>query len=123
MRKKTPSNPLRYRLFNPGSHVIPKNAEMTIFLIIHELKLHMIYRALKPFATVDAYLEAGFTRLILKQLNLLDGKDETYNQYFELIDRWTDKFSSDPEVVLKRALKVYNTLLKIRDARRKHRSS
>lgn len=121
MKKKTPLHRLRYGLFNSGSVAIPKKAEMPIYLIIHELKLHMIYRAIQPVATLDIYMEMGLHKLILKQLKLLDGKDETYEFYFALLDKWTGDFNSNPTVVIKRALKIYNTLIKVRDARKKPR--
>lgn len=123
MKKKTLAQRLRYRLFNPGTLAIPRKAEVPIFLIIHELKLHLIYRAIEPVATLDIYMEMGLHRLILKQVNLLDGEDETYEFYFGLIDKWTADFNSDPYVLTKRALKIYNTLIEERDQRKKHRSS
>src|SRR5688572_28379470 len=107
MRKvKIPTNRGRYPLINQGKVKVPKEIEVSIFLIRHELKLRMIYQALESIGSVDCYFESHLDRLIMASLQMWDGKDETYEVYFALMDKWTKDINSDPDVITRRALKI-----------------
>jgi hypothetical protein len=107
-----------YPLINPGKIKIPKEIEVPIFLIHHELKLLMIYQALNPIATIDCYFESHLDRLILASLKMWDGKDETYAVYYKAMDKYSKVINSDHNVLIGRALKIYNTLTDYRDKKK-----
>lgn len=108
----------RRSLINPGKVTVPTKMQVPIFLIIHELKVRMIYESFRPIATIDCYLQTHLDRLILKTMKMWDGKDKTYEFYFDLMDKWTKPINSDPEVITRRALKIYHALIRMRDSRR-----
>jgi hypothetical protein len=108
----------RYPLINNGKVNVPDNIQVPIFLIVHELKSRMIYEALTPVFTIDCYLESHLDRLILKTLKMWDGRDETYEFYFKLMDKWSKDVSTDSDVIIRRALKIYGALTNFRDTRK-----
>jgi hypothetical protein len=107
-----------YPLINPGKIKIPKEIEVPIFLIHHELKLLMIYQTLNPIATIDCYFESHLDRLILASLKMWDGKDETYAVYYKVMDKYSKVINSDHNVLIGRSLKIYNTLTDYRDKKK-----
>lgn len=119
MRKvKIPLNKSQFPLVNPGKVDVPRKIEVPIFLIRHELKLRMVYQTLETIATVDCYFESHLDRLILASLQMWDTTDETYEFYFSLMNKWTKEVDSDPDVITRRALKIYNALMKYRDSKK-----
>ncbi len=113
--KKSVIRTQRYPLITPGKVKIPKQIEVPIFLIRHELKLRMVYQAIESIATVDCYFESHLDSLILASLKMWDAKDETYKVYFRLMDKWTKNINSDPDVITRRAITIYHALIKLRD--------
>lgn len=104
-----------YPLINPGNIEIPKDIEVPIFLILHELKQCMVYETLNRIASIESYFEAHLDRLILASIRMWDGKDETYAVYYKLIEKHSKPINSDHSVLLRRALKIYNGLVEYRD--------
>jgi hypothetical protein len=45
----------------------------------------------------------------------VDGTDETYKVYFDLMEKWTDNINPNDDVITRRALKIYAALIKARD--------
>jgi hypothetical protein len=118
MKLSKASRRRRYPLLNPGKVNVPRNIEVAIFLIVHELKSRMVYEALSQIATIDCYLESHLDRLILKTLRMWDGTDETYNYYFALMDKWSREVNTDNDVITRRALKIHGALISFRDTRK-----
>lgn len=110
----------RYPLIPSRNVKVPKEIEVAVFLIRHELKSRMAFEALNRIATIDCYLESHLDSLILAILKMCDGKDETYATYADLMDKWAKDINTDPDVITRRALKIYNSLVKARD---KHNES
>jgi len=104
-----------YPLINPGNIIIPREIEVPIYLILHELKQCMIYETLNRIASIESYFEDHLDRLILASLRMWDGKDETYAVYYKLIDQYSKPINSDHSVLLRRAMKIYDGLIEYRD--------
>jgi hypothetical protein len=67
------------------------------------------------YTRFDCYLESHLNRLILASLKMWDGKDETYIAYYTIMNKWAKDISSDLEVIKRRAIKICNYLVHVRD--------
>jgi hypothetical protein len=105
-------------LINPGKIKIPKEIEVPIYLILHELKQCMIYETINRIASIECYFESHLDRLILASLRMWDGKDETYAVYYKLVDKYSKPINCDHNVLLRRAMKIYDGLVEYRDKMR-----
>jgi hypothetical protein len=118
MKTTTTAKRRRYSLINPGKVNVPRDIEVPIFLIVHELKSRMVYETLRPIATIDCYLESHLDRLILKTLRMWDHKDETWDFYLDLMDKSSKDLSTDSTVIIRRALRIYKSLITFRDSQK-----
>lgn len=107
---------LQYSLIFPSKVKVPKEIEVPVFLIRHELQTRMLYKHLHAIGFQGCYFENFLDRLILASLRMRDGTDETYKVYFDLMEKWTDNINPDDDVITRRALKVYAALIKVRDS-------
>lgn len=116
---KTFSIPLNFRhnheLVRSPRIKIPREIQVPVFLIRHELQSRMFYKHLQEIGLEGCYFESFLDRLILASLHMWDGTDATYKIYFDLMDKWSNDINADEDVITRRALKVYAALVKTRE--------
>lgn len=94
-------------------HLLPtsqKSTDTILFLIAQELKIRRVFDSLQMAGFDDCFFEPYLGTLILAEIGLDDGTDETMNFYCSIIDRRSKKIKQDPESIAKQSLKVYMEL-------------
>ncbi|NOT74424.1 MAG: hypothetical protein HOP08_05805 [Cyclobacteriaceae bacterium] len=94
---------------------IPKEIEVPVFLIRHELQSRMLFKHFAMIGFQECDFETFLDRLILASLRMWDGTDETFKIYFDLMKKWSNNINADEDVITRRALKIYYALIKARD--------
>lgn len=107
----------KYSLLTPSKVHVPRDIQIPVFLIRHELESRMLFNALSTIGLHDCYFEAHLDRLILASLRMWDGTDETFKIYFDLMCKWSKDVNTNDDVITRRALKIYYALIKARDKR------
>lgn len=97
---------------------LPQAVQVAFFLIQQELKCRKLFDHLNEVGMGDSYFQPHLDKLILAQVGLDDGKDETLNFYVKLIDKHSRKIKGNNESVMKQAMKVYVALMTERNRRR-----
>lgn len=108
------NHPKGFSLLRPSKVKVPREIEVPIFLIRNELQSRMLFNALSEIGFTDCYFETYLYPLILASLRLRDGSDETFRVYTELMEKWSKDINPNEDVILRRALKIYNALVKYR---------
>lgn len=108
------NHPKGFSLLGPSKVEVPREIEVPIFLIRNELQARMLFNALNAIGFSDCYFETYLHPLILASLRLRDGSDETFRVYTELMEKWSKDINPNKDVILRRALKIYNALIKYR---------
>jgi hypothetical protein len=90
---------------------LPPNIDLTLYLIREELKIQKFFRALHKAGIDDIYLQPHLGKAILMTMDLDDGKDETYEFYYRLVEKRSKKIGMEKELITKQALKVYEELV------------
>lgn len=107
----------RFRLIRPGKVDIPRDIEIPVYLIRHELQNRMLHKHLQIIGLEGCYLENFLDHLILASMKMWDATDETNNIFCKLIEKWSDDVNPDEDVITKRALKIYYALVKARNVK------
>lgn len=103
------------RLVRSPKIKIPKEIEVPVFLIRHELQSRMLFKHFQMIGFQECDFETFLDRLILASLRMWDGTDKTFKIYFDLMEKWSDDINADDDVITRRALKVYSSLIAARD--------
>lgn len=106
-----------HSFIRPGNVHVPKEIEIPIFLIRNELQSRMLFKAFRDLGFSDCYFETYLDRLILASLRMWDGTDETYKIYYDLMCRWSSDVNISDDVITRRALKIYYSLIRARNKR------
>lgn len=119
---KTFSIPLNFchnhELVRSSRIKVPREIQVPVFLIRHELQNRMFYKHLQEIGLEGCYFESFLDRLILASLQMWDGTDATYKTYFDLMDKWSNDINADEDVITRRALKIYAALVKARESKK-----
>jgi len=107
----------RFRFIRPGKFDVPKDIEIPVLLIRHELQNRMFYKHLQRIGLDGCYFENFLDHLIMASLRMWDATDETNKIFFDLIEKWSDDINPDDDEITKRALKICHALIKARDQR------
>lgn len=117
------SIPLNFRhnheLVRSSRIKVPREIQVPVFLIRHELQSRMFYKHLQEIGLEGCYFESFLDRLILASLQMWDGTDATYKTYFDLMDKWSNDINADEDVITSRALKIYGALVKARKSKKR----
>jgi hypothetical protein len=97
---------------------LPQKVEYCLFLIKEELKSRRFFEGLHSVGMDDVYLQPHLDRLILKSIGLDDGRDETSEFYFKIMERRSRKIESDNDSIMTQALKAYIELTSERKRRK-----
>jgi len=89
----------------------PRNPkDLSLYLIREELKTRKFFNILREVGIEDCYYQPDLGTLILKSLGIDDGKDETFYNYSDLMDRCSRQIQPNYESIKKQALIVYREL-------------
>ena len=106
--------PHGHRLVRSRSIEIPKEIEVPVFLIRHELQSRMLFRHFRQIGFDECYFETCLDRLILASMNMWDGRDETLRFYNDLMDRLSSDIIMDEDELTRLAIVGYDELMKNR---------
>ena len=90
---------------------LPNDVQSTLFLIKEELKCRKLFHILHEVGLDECYFEPHLDSLIMQNLGLDDGRDETFRTYDKILERRSKKIKADHESIMKQALKVYVELM------------
>ena len=99
---------------------LPDNMQFCLCLIKEELKCRKLFQALHEAGIDDCYFQPHLESLILLNVGLDDGTDETYRVCNEILDRRSRKIKADIDSITKHALKAYQELKSEKRKRRKN---
>ena len=97
---------------------LPHKVDYCLFLIKEELKSRRFFEGLHSVGLDDVYLQPHLDRVILKEVGLDDGTDETGEFYFRIMERRSKKIEADNDSIVTQALKVYIELVAERKRRK-----
>jgi glutamine synthetase len=89
---------------------ISDKVQIALYLITEELKTRKLFQALQEVGLDDCYFQPHLDSLIMRNIGLDDGKDETFIIYTDIMDKRARKIEADRESIMKQALKVYHDL-------------
>jgi len=84
--------------------------EITLYLIREELKTRKFFNTLREAGIEDVFLQPDLGTLILNNIGLDDGTDETFYFYSDLMDA-SSKSIKDHETIKQLAIHVYQALI------------
>lgn len=97
---------------------MPDDIQTILYLIGEELKSRRLFHALHKIGIDDCYFQVHLDSLILSQIGLDDGRDDTFHLYTDIMDKRCKKIAADRESVMKQALRVYHELLQVKKSGR-----
>jgi hypothetical protein len=97
---------------------LPDEIQLTLFLIKEELKSRKLFYLLEKIGVNESAYEPHLDKIILKNLDLDDGKDETFSMYFEIMEKRTRKVKGTNESLMKQAMKAYVELVAEKNKRK-----
>jgi hypothetical protein len=89
---------------------LPHSMDTILFLISQELKIRKLFDGLHKAGFDDCSFEPHLGTLILSQMGLDDGKDETTALYCNIIEKRIRKIEPDHKSIMRQAMKVYEEL-------------
>jgi CRISPR/Cas system-associated protein Cas5 (RAMP superfamily) len=101
---------------------LPSDVQYSLYLIKEELKSRKFFNMLNEAGLCDCYFQPHLDSLILLSVGLDDDTDETFNIYFDIIEKRSRKIEADNDSIMKQAFKVYQELVnekKKRSAKKK----
>jgi hypothetical protein len=85
--------------------------DLTLYLIREELKSHKFFDTLSKAGIDDVYYKPRLGKAILMTMEMDDGKDETFELYYALIEKRAKKIDMDVEIIKQHAAAVFLELL------------
>ncbi len=101
----------------PYRVILTRENQLSLHLIREELKSRKFFGALQDMGLDDCYFQPHLDTLILQSLNMDDDTDETFDAYYEIMERRSKKIDIDNDSIMRQALKAYKELL---DQKRRH---
>lgn len=92
---------------------IPSKAEIPLFLIREELKIRQLFNLFDEIGVSDCAYRPNLDSLILKLVDLDDGKDETFALYDAIMERRCRKFQGDQKKLIQQTMKTYYELVEL----------
>jgi hypothetical protein len=89
---------------------LPPTTDLTLYLIREELKIQKFFRGLHKAGIDDVYLQPNLGKAILMSMGMSDGKDETFEFYYKVIEKRSKKIAKDRDMIMKQVMKVYEEL-------------
>ena len=89
---------------------LDRSVDSLLFIIAQELKIRKLFNAFQKAGIDDCYFEAHLDRLILAEIGLDDGTDQTMELYCKIIEKRSKKIKPGNASIMKQSLKVYTEL-------------
>ena len=103
---------------NTSAHSPVKfSTDTLLFLIAQELKIRRLFIGLQKAGFDDCHFEPHLDKLILSELGLDDGRDETLELYCRVVEKRSKKIKLKNSSVMKQARKVYRELVREKERR------
>lgn len=95
---------------------VPADVQVTLYLIKEELKSRKFFNAIAE-AGLDSYccFQPHLDSLILRRIGLDEETDETFDSYYEIVERRSKKIDADEDSITRQALKVYVELMNLKE--------
>jgi hypothetical protein len=90
---------------------LPPTHDLTLYLICEELKSQKFFNILSQAGIEDVYYKPRLGKAILMTMEMDDGKDETFELYYALIEKRVTKIEMDAEIIKRQAAAVFLELL------------
>lgn len=98
-------------------------SDLTLYLIREELKSQKFFDTLSNVGIEDVYYKPRLGKAILMTMEMDDGRDETFEFYYSVIEKVLKKIDMDLETITKQATKVYDELTMEKERRKSVSSS
>jgi hypothetical protein len=85
--------------------------ELTLYLIREELKSQKFFDTLSKAGIDDVYYKPRLGKAILMTMEMDDGKDNTFEFYYALIEKRAKKIEMDLEIIKQHATALFLELL------------
>ena len=82
-------------------------SDLTLYLIREELKSQKFFDTLSEVGIEDVYYKPRLGKAILMTMEMDDGKDETFEFYYALIEKRTKKIEMNAEIISRQAVGVF----------------
>lgn len=102
---------------------LPSTLDLTLFLIREELKSQKFFDTLSEAGIEDVYYQPRLGKAILMNMGMDDGRDETFEFYYSVIQKRSKKIDMGRETITKQAIKVYDELTMEKERRKRVSSS
>lgn len=90
---------------------LPPTVNLTLYLIREELKSHKFFNILGKAGIEDIYYKPRLGKAILMTMEMDDGRDETFELYYALIEKRAQKIEMDLEIIKQQAAAMFLELL------------
>lgn len=94
--------------------VLPVRVELTVFLIKEELKSRKFFNSLRDTGLDDCYYQPHLDELIMANLGLDDDRDETFDFYYKIMEKYSQKIEPDRESITEQAFNAYMELINMK---------
>jgi hypothetical protein len=89
----------------------PLQVELTIFLIREELKSRKFFNSLQELGLDDSYYQPHLDELIMANVELNDESNETFDFYYNIMEKYSKKIEPDKNSITEQALNAYMELV------------
>ncbi len=93
---------------------LANHKQTTVYLIEQQLKSRRFFDDLERIGLGQYWFEPNLDHLILKNVELDDGSDETYALYAEIVSKYSRKIKPDLQVIKFQAKKMYRELISLK---------
>lgn len=90
---------------------LPPSVELTLFLIQEELKTRKFFNGLRQLGLSDSHYQPNLDVLIMTNVGLDDTSNETFDFYYELIEKYSRKIEPDRDSIMEHAFNAYVDLI------------
>lgn len=90
---------------------LPADTQVTLYLIKQELKIRRFFNTLAEVGLDSCDYEPHLDDLILQRMGMDGHTDETFDAYYEIMERRSRKIGTDEGSVVKQAMKAYVELM------------
>jgi len=96
--------------FGNNTISLPLSAKLTLFLIKEELKTRKFFNSLRQLGLSDSPYQPNLDELIMTNIGF-DNSNESFEFYYEVIEKYSKKIESDEDSIIELALNVYIDLI------------
>lgn len=90
---------------------MPSHMEVTLFLIGEELKSRKFFNSLQELGLDDSYYQPHLDELIMANVRLDDDSNDTFDFYYNIMEKYSKKIEPDKDSITEQALNAYTELV------------